>query len=90
MTYKRKDIDLQKKVDELTEQLARKETFIDKLKGIIAGLKSKIADLEQKLSSRDSVREQMEHVNNPDLPTIQHRIMIAPFIILIPGDFTGL
>ena len=61
VTYKRKDIGLQKKVDELTEQLAQKDTFIDKLKGIIAGLKSKISELEQKLSSRDSIREQMEH-----------------------------
>ena len=60
VTYKRKNIGLQKKVDELTEQLVRKDTFIDKLKGIIAGLKSRISELEQKLSSRDSIREQME------------------------------
>lgn len=61
VTYKRKDIDLQKQVDQLTEELSQKETFIDKLKGIIAGLKSKIAELEQKLLAKDSIREQMEH-----------------------------
>lgn len=60
MTYKRKDIGLQKQVDQLTEQLVQKDSFIDKLKGIIAGLRNKIAELEQKLSSRDSIREQME------------------------------
>lgn len=60
VTYKRKDISLQKKVEELTEQVLGKDTLIDKLKGIIAGLKNKISELEQKLSSRDSIREQME------------------------------
>ena len=60
VTYKRKDIGLQKQVEQLTEQLSQKDSFIDKLKGIIAGLKNKIAELEQKLSSRDSIREQME------------------------------
>ena len=60
VTYKRKDIGLQKQVDQLTEQLSQKDSFIDKLKGIITGLKNKIAELEQKLSSRDSIREQME------------------------------
>lgn len=60
VTYKRKDIGLQKQVDQLTGQLAQKDTFIDKLKGIITGLKSNIAELEQKLSSKDSIREQME------------------------------
>ena len=60
VTYKRKDIGLQKQVDQLTEQLVQKDSFIDKLKGIIAGLRNKIAELEQKLSSRDSIREQME------------------------------
>lgn len=60
VTYKRKDVSLQKKVEELTEQLLGKDTLIDKLKGIIAGLKNKIFELEQKLSSRDSIREQME------------------------------
>lgn len=33
---------------------------INYCKGIIAGLRNKIAELEQKLSSRDSIREQME------------------------------
>ena len=60
MTYKRKDIGLQKQVGQLTEQLVQKDSFIDKLKGIIAGLRNKIAELEQKLSSRDGIREQME------------------------------
>lgn len=58
-TYKRKDIGLQKQVDQLTGQLSQKDSFIDNLKGI-TGLKSKIAELEQKLSSRESIREQME------------------------------
>ena len=35
--------------------------FLDgKVNGYLAGLKNKIAELEQKLSSRDSIREQME------------------------------
>ena len=60
VTYKRKDVGLQKKVDQLTEQLAEKESFIGKLKRIISELKDKIYELEQKLSSRDSIREQLE------------------------------
>ena len=38
-----------KQVDQLIEQLSQKDTFIDKLKGIIAGLKNKIAELVQTL-----------------------------------------
>ena len=40
--------------------MAQKDTFIDRLKVIIAGFKSKISELEQKLSSKDSIHEQME------------------------------
>ena len=60
VTYKRKDAGLQKKVDQLTDQLAEKESLIAKLKRIISDLKDKIYELEQKLSSRDSIREQLE------------------------------
>lgn len=61
VTYKRKNIGLQKQVDQLTEQLVKKESFIDKLQGIISVLKGKTVELEQKLSSKNSIREQMEH-----------------------------
>lgn len=60
VTYKRKDVGLQEKVDQLTEQLAKNDSLIDKLRGIITGLKNKIYELEQKLNPRNSIREQME------------------------------
>lgn len=60
VTYKKNDEGLQKQVDQLTEQLTKKDSLIDTLRGIITGLKNKIHELEHKLSSRNNIREQME------------------------------
>lgn len=48
VTYKRKDISIQKKVDDLTEQLVQKDSLIDKLKSENDNLKAenqKLRDL---------------------------------------------
>lgn len=58
--YRKKDAGLQKQVDQLTEQLRSKDNLIDKLQGMISGLKEQIARLEQKLNEKLSIRERMD------------------------------
>ena len=61
VTYELRDRELQRQVDQLKKELGKKDSLIDKLKGIIERLTSKITKLERKDKEKDSVFDQLEY-----------------------------
>ena len=78
VTYRRRDISLQKKVDELTEQVEKKASLIEKLRGVITELKNTIAELTHQLADRESIKEKLERsrllADNDNLRTENKRL----------------
>lgn len=48
-------------MDQLKNENRKKDSLIDKLKGIIDGLKKEITELKQRLSGKESIHDQLEY-----------------------------